>query len=80
MLLWSIGVWLLVPICWIPALVAETAPGDKDLGLGVLAMPCVLLSFAVGVVALILTILCLADYVQRRHRSRRDADVTSTHL
>jgi hypothetical protein len=70
MLLWSIGFWLLVPICWIPVLVADTTPWEKDLGLGVLAMACVLLSLAVAAVALILTFLCIADYVQRRHKSR----------
>jgi hypothetical protein len=75
MLLWSIGFWLLVPICWVPVLAAHTTPGEKDLGLGVVAMGCVLLSLGVGIVALILTLLCLADYLQRRHQSRRDLTI-----
>lgn len=41
MLLWSIGFWLLVPICWVPVIAADSTPGEKDLGLGVLAMACV---------------------------------------
>jgi hypothetical protein len=70
MLLSSAVFWLLVPLCWVPVLTADTTPGEKDLGLGVLAVVCLLLSFAVGVIALILTGLCLADYVQRRRHSR----------
>ena len=79
-LLWSIVFWLLIPICWIPVLAAHTTPGEKDLGLGILAMMCVLLSLALGVVALILTALCIADYLQRRHKSRMSpANESSSH-
>lgn len=69
MLLWSIGFWLLVPVCWIPILVANGTPGEKDLGVGVLVMTCVLVSLATGAIALILTVLCVADYVQRYYKS-----------
>ena len=68
MLLWSIGSWLLVPICWVPVIAADSTPGEKDLGLGVLAMACVFLSFVIAIIALILTLFCLAEYVQRRRK------------
>lgn len=67
---WSIGFWLIVPACWLPVLLAETTPGGKDLGLGVLAMGCILTSCVVGFVAFILTSLCVADYVQRSRKAR----------
>jgi hypothetical protein len=75
MILSSASFWLLVPLCWVPVLTADTTPGEKNLGLGVLAMVCLLVSFAVGAIALILTGLCLADYLQRRRHAR--ASLTS---
>lgn len=70
----SVVGWFLVvgPLCWGPVLAADTTQGEKNLGIGVLALACVLLSFVVGVIALLLTSLCLADYVQRRRRYRAD--------
>ncbi len=45
----DIGIWSMVPICWIPIMLASLAPsGEKDLGLGVLAMSCVLASIGVA--------------------------------
>ena len=66
----SIGFWLLVPACWLPVLLADTTPGEKDLGLGVLAIGCILTACIVGFVALILTSLCVADYLQRSRKAR----------